>query len=128
MKTLCAFSFTVLLAIGSGTVSHAGQERLSPTWGCACPLERSAAASRPGEDKLLMVIIYKIDHQQGVMELDSELGILQAHALPIEIKDLHVGEKVLVQVTAEVRPHSQDHLLRPRAQRPLLQAQRERAK
>jgi hypothetical protein len=53
-----------------------------------------------------MVIIYKIDHQQGVVELDSELGILQAHAAPSEIKDLHVGEKVLVQVVAEGRPHS----------------------
>jgi hypothetical protein len=70
-----------------------------------------------------MAIIYKIDHQQGLMELDSELGILQAHALPSEIKDLHVGEKVLVQVAAEVRPNPQDHHLRSKTPQPLLESQ-----
>jgi hypothetical protein len=58
-----------------------------------------------GREKLIMAIISTIDHQRGVVELDSELGMLQAHAPPVELKGLHVGDKLLVQVAEGEPPH-----------------------
>jgi hypothetical protein len=97
--TLCALSLATLLAAGSVTPA------------AAHPLPHGAAAGRGipeatmtppyAQDRFVIAIIRGIDHQRGLLELDSELGLMQARVDPGDIKDLHVGDKLLVRVVAE---------------------------
>ena len=75
-----------------------------PNPGCPYPA-RAVPSPKPEREQLIMAIVSTIDHRRGVVELDSELGMLQAHAPSVELKGLHVGDKLLVQVAEGEPPH-----------------------
>ncbi len=103
MKTLLALLATVLLT--GGSVAHA----LSQETALLDALERCDTEPAESETPLeeepgilsLNATIRKIDYQKGLLDLDTEVGLFQVSASPLEIQDLKVGDEILVYVVEE---------------------------
>jgi hypothetical protein len=104
MKPLISLSLATLLAIGSTAPASAGQLLQHGSLGGPCELE-AGVASPPVQGEVIVAIIHDIDHQQGLLELDTEFGLLQIQAAPEEIQGLRIGDKLLVQIVGEGPTH-----------------------
>jgi hypothetical protein len=100
MLTLGSVSLAMLLTCGAALPAFA-------------PTRLPDSLSRPGTQdpglakppglnvRELVATIQGIDYQQGVLDLETEIGRMQLSAAPEEIADLHAGDTLLVYVVEE---------------------------
>jgi hypothetical protein len=93
MKPLKVFALATLLTLGHGASLSAQQPKLH------CPLShrqppQSQKASPP--KNVVDATIREINYEQGLLTLDSEIGIMQVRLTPQETRNFHVGEKLQV--------------------------------
>jgi hypothetical protein len=100
MKPLRVFALATLFTLGSGTSLFAQQPHLtSPTLPQpAVPIPEID----PAKD-FVDAIITEINHRQGLLTLDTEIGVMQVRLAPEETRNLHVGDKLQVQVLSTDR-------------------------
>jgi hypothetical protein len=86
-----------------GGLAHAGvPEPAAPTAASGeCGCEMPEANTVPEEEVEVLPLhatIEQIDYQSGLLNLDTELGPLEAVAAPADIQDLKVGDAIVVYV------------------------------
>jgi hypothetical protein len=93
MKPLKVFALATLFILGHGASLFAQQPKLHRSLSHRQP-PQSQKASPP--KNVVDAIIRDIDHEQGLLTLDSEIGIMQVRLTPQEARNFHVGEKLQV--------------------------------
>ena len=93
MKPLHVFAIATLFTLGNGASLFAQQPKLhrqlSPR-----QLPQSQTATPP--KNVVDATIRAINHEQGLLTLDSEIGIMQVRLTPQETRNFHVGDKLQV--------------------------------
>jgi len=100
MKPLSVFALATLLTLGSGTSLIAQQpklHRLTPHG--QLPQSQKMAPQKDFVD----AIIREINRAQGLLTLETEIGIMQVQLAPEETRDLHVGDKLRVRLLSTER-------------------------
>jgi len=100
MKPLSMFALVTLLTLGNGASLFAQQPQLHRQLSHS-QLPQSQKAT-PQKD-FVDAIIQDINHVQGLLTLDTEIGVMQVRLAPEETLDLHVGEKLQVRVLSADR-------------------------
>ena len=93
MKPLKVFALATLLTLGNGASLSAQQPNLHRPLSHR-QLPQSQKVSPP--KNVVDAIIRDIDHEQGLLTLDTEIGIMQVRLTPQEVRNFHVGEKLQV--------------------------------
>src|SRR5262245_37279492 len=100
MKRLTVFALATLLTLGSGGSVFAYQPKLHRSL-AQSQLPQSQKAT-PQKD-FVDAIIRDINHVQGLLTLDTEIGVMQVQLAPEETLDLHVGDTLQVRVLSADR-------------------------
>jgi hypothetical protein len=100
MKPLSMFALATLLTLGSGTSLLAQQPKLQ-RHAPHSQLPQSQKAV-PQKD-FVEAIIRGINYAQGLLTLETEIGVMQVQLAPEEMRDLHVGDKVRVRMLSTER-------------------------
>src|SRR5262249_50374360 len=97
MKLFRGFALTTLLLVGSSSllVAEQPQTHRSPISKPAPGIKQ--APPQPQND-FVNAVIRGIDRQLGVLDLDTEIGLMQVKVPPEEVQDLHVGDTIQVRV------------------------------
>jgi len=93
MKPLKVFALATLLTLGHRASLFAQQPNLYRPLSHR-QLPQSQKVSPP--KNVVDAIIRDIDHEQGLLILDSEIGIMQVRLTPQETRNFHVGDKLQV--------------------------------
>ena len=97
MNPFRVFTLATLMALGGS----------SPLFAQSSKLYREPVNSYQSQPQMVppqapndfvVAVIRSIDSQQGMVELDSEIGFMQVQLPREELRDLHVGDKILVRV------------------------------
>jgi hypothetical protein len=100
MKPLSVFAIAALMTLGSGTTPFAQQPKLHRhTPHDQLPQSQKAV---PQKD-FVEAIIRGINHEQGLLTLETEVGVMHIQLAPQETRDLHVGDKVQVRMLSTDR-------------------------
>lgn len=100
MKPLSVSALAMFLTLGNGALSFAQQPQLHRQLSHS-QLPSSQKAT-PQKD-FVNAIIQDINHVQGLLTLDTEIGVMQVRLAPEETLDLHVGDKLQVRVLSADR-------------------------
>ena len=93
MKPLKVFALATLLTLGHGASLFAQQPKLQRPLSHRQP-PQSQNASPP--KNVVDAIIRDINPEQGLLTLETEIGIMQVRLTPQEARNFHVGEKLQV--------------------------------
>ena len=100
MKPLHVFALVTLFTLGSGASVFAQQPKLHHHLSHSqLPQSQKATSQQDFVD----AIIRDINHRQGLLTLDSDIGVMQVRLVPEETLDLHVGDKLQVRVLSADR-------------------------
>jgi len=100
MKPLSVFALATLFALGNGASLFAQPPHLyRPLSHSELPQSQKATPQKDFVD----AIIRDINHVQGLLTLDTEIGIMQVRLAPEETLDLHVGDTLQVRVLSADR-------------------------
>jgi hypothetical protein len=108
MSTLRSVSVALLLTVGA-TLPAVALPRLPDSLGRPGPQEPGLAKPPGLNVRELVATIQAIDYQQGVLEVETELGRLQFRAAPEEMQELKAGDTLLVYVLEEDPAHNLLH-------------------
>ena len=93
MKPLKMLVLATLLTLGHGASLFAQQPKLHRPLSHR-QLPQSQKASPP--KNVVDATIREINYEQGLLTLDSEIGIMQVRLTPTEARNFHVGDKLQV--------------------------------
>ena len=100
MKPLGVFALATLSTLGNGTPLFAQEPKLH--YQLSHSHLSSSQKATPQKD-FVDAIIRDINHTQGVVTLDTAIGVMQVRLAPEETLALHVGEKLKVRVLSADR-------------------------
>jgi hypothetical protein len=97
MKTLFSLSLAVLLAVGG----------IVPAWSHHTPLpgglddksceqDMKALAPHSHGEHVTVATVIQVDHQLGLLHLETDIGRLLTFVAPEEIKDVQEGDQLVV--------------------------------
>jgi hypothetical protein len=109
MKMRLAVAVATLLTISSALPAFTQQTPPQGTPDSNCQQEMAAVALPAHGGHATVATVIQVDHQQGLLHLDTALGRLLTFAAPEDIKDLQEGDQLMVCVAdadpAETLPH-----------------------
>jgi len=97
MRLLRVSALATLVALGSSTPLFAQSSKPYRKPVHSYQSQPQKVPSQAPTD-FVVAVIRSIDSQQGLVELDSEIGFMQVRMAREELQDLHVGDKILVRV------------------------------
>ena len=100
MKPLSVVVLATLFTLANGTLLFAQQPRLHYQLSYS-PLSHSQKAT-PQKD-FVDATVRDINHTQGLLTLDTTIGVMQIQLAPEETLALHVGDKLQVRVLSADR-------------------------
>ena len=101
MNTLLSLSLATLLAVGSAALLFAQQPPAQDTPESTCTQNTDAAAPHAHEGRTTVATIIQVDHQHGILNLETEMGRVLAFAAPEDIQDFQEGDPVVVCLVEE---------------------------
>jgi hypothetical protein len=104
-----AVAVVTLLTIGSALPAFALPLPPPGTPDSTCEREMAAVAPQAHGGHTTVATVIQVNHQQGLLHLDTDRGRLLTFATPEDIKDLREGDQLTVCVAdadlAETLPH-----------------------
>src|SRR5262245_42389192 len=100
MKSLSMVALATLLTLGSGASVFAQEPKLCRQ--LSQSYQSPSQQATPQQD-FVEATIRHINHAQGLLTLESEIGVMQVQLRPEETLDLHVGDKLQVRVLSADR-------------------------
>jgi len=100
MKLLSGFALATLFTLGNGASLFAQQPELYRPLSHSQPPQSQKAT--PQED-FVDAIIRDINHVQGLLTLETAIGVMQIRLAPEEMLNLHTGAKLQVRVLSADR-------------------------
>jgi hypothetical protein len=107
MKEFFALILAALLAFGSATPTFATHPPKSDAGIGACDPAGEAGVEGLG-GSCLVGTIRKIDHRQGLLTLESPVGLFELAAAPAEIADLQEGDLIAVYLAEDAEEGGAD--------------------
>jgi len=101
MNTLLSLSLVTLLAVGSAALLFAQRPPAQDTPESACTQNTDVAAPQAHEGRATVATIIQVDHQRGLLNLETELGRVLTLAAPEDIQDLQEGDQIVVCLVEE---------------------------
>jgi len=101
MNTLLSLSLVTLLAVGSAALLFAQQPPAQDTPESACTQNTDVAAPQAHEGRATVATIIQVDHQHGLLNLETEIGRVLTLAAPEDIQDLQEGDQIVVCLVEE---------------------------
>ena len=101
MNTLLSWSLAILLAVGSAAPLFAQPTSAPDTPENACQQDIEVAAPYAPAGRTIVATIIQVDHQQGILTLETEMGRVLAFAAPEDIQDFQEGDPVVVCLVEE---------------------------
>jgi hypothetical protein len=101
MKILLFVSLVALLAVGSAPPAFAQRRLPQDALGGTCEQDSGAAKPHAQGERALSATITNIDRQQGLLDLETEIGRVQMRAASDELQALQEGDTLLVCVVGE---------------------------
>ena len=101
MKAVYSLFVAALFAAGSVVIAFAQQPL--PQGTPKSPCEQGTRVTDPeGEDAhILIATVSRVDHDQGLITLETDVGKLEMAAAPEEIADIQEGDVLIVYMTEE---------------------------
>ncbi len=96
MRTLYLWSCAALLALGSALPAAAQPASLQDALDQSCQHDLAAVAPPVHAGHSRVATVIQVDHQQGLLHLDTEDGQFLLSATPDDIKDLQEGDQLPV--------------------------------
>jgi hypothetical protein len=96
MRTLYSWSCAALLALGSALPAYAQPGSLQDALDQSCQRDLAAVVPRVHAGHSTVATVIQVDHQQGLLHLDTAEGRLLLVATPEDIKDLQEGDQLPV--------------------------------
>src|SRR5262249_55446223 len=96
MNTLLSLALTMMLAVGSAALLFAPHPFAQDTPESACTQDTDAAAPQAHEGHATVATIIQVDHQDGLLDLETEIGRVLTLAAPEDIQDLQEGDQIVV--------------------------------
>jgi len=103
MKTLFPWSITALLAMGSALLVSAQQPPLLGSFEQNCEQFIAALDPQAHGGHAAVATVVQVDHQSGLLSLETEVGRVLTFAAPEETQNLQEGDQIMV-CMAEVGP------------------------
>ena len=103
MKTLFSWSVTVLLAMGSALLVSAQQPLTPDPFEQSCQQSVTVLDPQARGGRAAAATVVRVDHQSGLLSLETDSGRVLTFAAPEEIQDLREGDQIMV-CMAEVDP------------------------
>jgi hypothetical protein len=97
MNPFRVFALATLMTLGGSSPLFAQPSKLYRKPVHSYQSQPQKVPSQPPTD-FVVAVVRSIDSQQGIVELDSEIGFMQVQLPREELQDLHVGDKILVRV------------------------------
>lgn len=108
MPMCLALALATLLAVGSAAPIFTQQTPVHDTSKSACTREANAATPQAHNERATVATVIQIDHQHGLLNLETEIGRVLTLATPEDIENLHEGDQIVVYLVEE---DSADNLL-----------------
>jgi|RhiMetdeSRZDD1v2_1073273.scaffolds.fasta_scaffold1134807_1 hypothetical protein len=96
MRTLSSWSFAALLALGSVLPASAQPASLQDALDQSCQHDLAAVVPDAHAGHSTVATVIQVDHQRGLLHLDTDHGRLLLAATPEDIKDLQEGDQLPV--------------------------------
>jgi hypothetical protein len=101
MTMRLALVLATLLTVGSAAPIGAQQTPTHDTPKSACAQKTNAATPQANKERATVATVVQIDHQHGVLNLETEIGRVLTFAAPEDIKNLHEGDRIEVYLVEE---------------------------
>ncbi len=101
MNTLLSLALTMLLAVGSAALLFAQRPLTQDTPESACTQDTDAAAPQAPAGHATVATIIQVDPQDGLLDLETEIGRVLTLAAPEDIQDLQAGDQIVVCLVEE---------------------------
>lgn len=96
MHTCLAVALAMLLAIGSAPPTSAQQTPPQDTLDKNCEQEMAAVAPQTHGGHATVATVIQVDHEHGVLHLETDIGRVLTFATPKDIEELHEGDQLVV--------------------------------
>ena len=100
MKPLSVFVLATLFTLGSGASVFAQEPKLCRQLSQS---HQSQSQQATPQKDFVEATIRDINHVQGRLTLETEIGVMEVRLAPEETLDLHVGDKLQVRVLSADR-------------------------
>jgi len=101
MTMRLALALATLLTVGSAAPIAAQQAPVHDTPKSAYTQRTNAATAQANKEHATVATVVQIDHQHGLLNLETEIGRVLTFAAPEDIKNLHEGDQIEVYLVEE---------------------------
>jgi hypothetical protein len=96
MHTRLAVALAILLIIGGALPTYAQQTPPPDTLNRNCEQEMAAVAPQTHGGHATVATVIQVDHQHGLLHLETDIGRVLTFATPKDIEEIHEGDRLVV--------------------------------
>ena len=96
MHTRLAVALAMLLAISGALPTYAHQTPLPDPLNRNCEQEMAAVAPQTHGGHATVATVIQVDHQHGLLHLETDIGRVLTFATPKDIEEIHEGDQLVV--------------------------------